>query len=94
MVKIASWKFPTKESRTSAPTTMTTPMMLKFGDACASARVKITSPTTSITAETYSRNEYRRLRPGTNAPIIITGNTCTRSIINLMMFETHFKNTT
>jgi hypothetical protein len=32
-------------------------------------------PMTSITADTYSWNGYLRLKPGINAPIIITGKT-------------------
>lgn len=75
MVKIASCRLPKKESITRAPETMTTPIMLKFGEALASAKVKSIKPTTRRTAEKYSRGGYFLLKPGMKAPIIITGKT-------------------
>lgn len=58
-----------------APDIMKTPIELKLGDVWASANVKTIRPTTKSTAETYSWTGYLRLRPGMNAPIIITGKT-------------------
>lgn len=75
MVKIASCKLPRKESMTRAPVIITTPITLKFGDVCASAKVKRIRPTTRRRAETYSWTGYFLLKPGINAPIIMTGNT-------------------
>jgi len=60
---------------TNAPEIITTPMTLKFGDVCASARVNRIKPTTRSIADTYSCNGYFLLRPGMKAPIIITGRT-------------------
>lgn len=74
-VKIASCKFPRKESMIRAPETITTPITLKFGDVCASAKVKRIKPTTKRTADTYSCGGYFLLNPGIKAPIIITGKT-------------------
>ena len=76
MVKIASCKFPRKESMIRAPVIIITPMMLKFGDVCASANVKRIKPTTRSVADTYSYRGYFLLKPGMKAPIIITGKTC------------------
>ena len=75
MVKIASCKLPRKESMTRAPDIIKTPIELKLGDVCASAKVKRISPTTRSTAETYSWNGYFLLKPGMKAPIIMTGST-------------------
>lgn len=75
MVKIASCKLPKKESMTKAPDTITTPIILKFGELLASANVKRINPTTRRTAEKYSRGGYFLLKPGMKAPIIITGKT-------------------
>lgn len=54
MVNIASCKLPKKESITRAPDTIKTPITLKLGDVCASAKVNRIKPTTKRTAETYS----------------------------------------
>lgn len=60
-----------------APDIITTPMMLKFGEVFASAKVKRINPTTRRIADMYSCAGYFRLSPGIKAPITITGRTCT-----------------
>lgn len=77
MVKIASCKLPRNESMTRAPTIITTPMTLKFGEVFASAKVKRIRPITKRIAEIYSWMGYFLLKPGINAPITITGSTYT-----------------
>lgn len=54
MVKMASCRLPRNESMIRAPDIMITPRILKFGDALASAKVKMIKPTTKSTADTYS----------------------------------------
>lgn len=76
MVKIASCKLPNKASITRAPETISTPFKLKFGEVCASAKVKRIKPITNRTADKYSLGGYFRFRPGMKAPITITGRTC------------------
>lgn len=58
-----------------APVTITTPIMLKFGDVLASANVKSIKPMTRRTDAKYSRGGYFLLNPGMKAPMIITGKT-------------------
>lgn len=67
-----------------APETITTPMMLKFGEVLASAKVKSIKPTTKRTAEKYSRGGYFLLNPGMKAPMIITGKTYERFHFKIM----------
>ena len=75
IVKMASWRLPKKASMISAPVIIKIPIILKLGDICASANVNSIKPRTSKKAEMYSWTGYFLLRPGMNAPIIITGNT-------------------
>jgi len=65
----------------NAPDIIKTPMALKFGDVCASARVNRIRPTTRSTADMYSCNGYFLLRPGMKAPIIITGRTYNTNLV-------------
>lgn len=49
--------------------------MLKFGEVCASAKVKRIRPTTKSIANIYSWGGYFRRSPGMKAPITMTGKT-------------------
>lgn len=63
-LKNTAGAFTRKESMIKAPAIFSTLITLKFGEACASAKVKRIRPTTKSTADLYSKGGYFHRMPG------------------------------